>query len=919
MSVHDLAASIVGGAATVNADNPWPGLLAFRETDQSYFQGRQAETEELLRLVLRERLTVLFGLSGLGKSSLLQAGLFPRLRQENILPVYIRLDYSSERLDLPSQVIEVTTNEAYTSETEAPRPRNGESLWEYFHREANVFWNARNRPVQPLLVFDQFEETLTLGRLNQNRSVATATFLRQLADLAECRPPAELKARIDEHPAESGAFNFGRHHYKVLLSIREDFLPDLESLRASMPTLALNRMRIQRMNGEAALLVVNQAQHLIDPEVGEQVVRFVAADKASLPLASLEIEPALLSVVCRELNNRRQTRGESKISADLLKGNQDQVLADFYERSTADLAPELKSFVEHKLLTVSGYRDIVALDNALSTYRVSRTDIETLVERRLVRMEDRGGMQRLELTHDLLASVVRSSRDNRHQREKAAREHADLLKAKSKLQLFRRLAIAFAVLALICAIGWFAVSFFRYRALRNDINESTSDVRAIRLAAGQAPSINDLAKLDRLRQQLVRIGEVNSEGFPFSLRLFPRQYYRKAASDARQVYFESFKQMLFQDTQSAILADLQGLPERPSASDVYDRPYYELKAYLITTVPQNFNRSTRDFPSSILTDRWAEIKRADDEQKELARRQFEYYTRELLSGWPQLAEEDLATVQYARTYLSNVADSERYYRAILANISDIVPPISFSRMFPSATGIVSSKPVVPGAFTDKGYKMVHDAVNNPQSLLLREEWVVGKSAPTQSELTLVQEHLLKRYYRDFIEEWLNVLRNTSVLEYRDLRDALLKLDLMSGPESPILQFLWFVSDNTDLEGVRDAFTSVQNLEPPKAAHLIQPAIAPYMQALGDLRTSIDVLGSNPTGLNDQAAVAVAVTAAARAKQAAMEVAGSNSNNAYHDDYHTELLLMNFLRDPATKAQILLTKGGQVHPESPATH
>jgi hypothetical protein len=51
----------------------------------------------------------------------------------------------------------------------------------------------------------------------------------------------------------------------------------------------------------------------------------------------------------------------------------------------------------------------------------------------------------------------------------------------------------------------------------------------------------------------------------------------------------------------------------------------------------------------------------------------------------------------------------------------------------------------------------------------------------------------------------------------------------------------------------------------------------------------------------------------------MEVAGSNSNNAYHDDYQTELLLMNFLRDPATKAQILLTKGGQVHPESPATH
>jgi hypothetical protein len=86
--------------ATVNADNPWPGLLAFREADQDYFEGRPTETEDLFRLVMRERLIVFFGLSGLGKSSLLQAGLFPLLRREGILPVYIRLDFSAAKLDL---------------------------------------------------------------------------------------------------------------------------------------------------------------------------------------------------------------------------------------------------------------------------------------------------------------------------------------------------------------------------------------------------------------------------------------------------------------------------------------------------------------------------------------------------------------------------------------------------------------------------------------------------------------------------------------------------------------------------------------------------------------------------------------------------------------------------------------------------
>jgi hypothetical protein len=431
MSAEGAVLSAVAGAATVNADNPWPGLLAFRETDQGYFQGRQTETEDLLRLVRRERLTVLFGLSGLGKSSLLQAGLFPRLRPENVFPVYLRLDFSSGT-ELVAQVFATITREARTREIEAPTPRNSETLWEYFHREANNFWNFRNRPMMPLLVFDQFEEMFTLGRLDADRTAATEAFLEQLADLAECRPPAKLKAWIDEHPEEASAFDFERHYYKILLGIREDFLPDLESLRTGMPRVVLNRLRLRRMSGEAALLVVNQAQHLIDPDVGEQVVRFVAADKQHLPLAELEIEPALLSVVCRELNNRRQKISEAKISARLLQGNQEQVLADFYERSTADLAPEVRTFIEDHLLTVSGYRDSVAMENALSTPGVSRQAIDALVERRLVRREDRGGAQRLELTHDLLAGVVRASRDSRREREGAEKERAALLRAQEE-------------------------------------------------------------------------------------------------------------------------------------------------------------------------------------------------------------------------------------------------------------------------------------------------------------------------------------------------------------------------------------------------------------------------------------------------------------------------------------------------------
>ena len=75
----------------IDAERPWPGLLPFTEDARMFFHGREAETDDLFRLIEREPLTVLFGQSGLGKSSLLNAGVFPFLRRAGYLPVYLRL------------------------------------------------------------------------------------------------------------------------------------------------------------------------------------------------------------------------------------------------------------------------------------------------------------------------------------------------------------------------------------------------------------------------------------------------------------------------------------------------------------------------------------------------------------------------------------------------------------------------------------------------------------------------------------------------------------------------------------------------------------------------------------------------------------------------------------------------------------
>jgi hypothetical protein len=85
----------------------------------------------------------------------------------------------------------------------------------------------------------------------------------------------------------------------------------------------------------------------------------------------------------------------------------------------------MRAFVEDHLLTKSGFRDNLALETALEFPGVTRPLIDTLVSRRLLRIEDRLGVQRVELTHDVLAEVIRASRDTRQQRRAICASRAD--------------------------------------------------------------------------------------------------------------------------------------------------------------------------------------------------------------------------------------------------------------------------------------------------------------------------------------------------------------------------------------------------------------------------------------------------------------------------------------------------------------
>lgn len=451
--------------SAVDRDNPWPGLASFTEDSRSFFFGREKETDELSRLVRRQTLTVLFGQSGLGKSSLLQAGLFPLLRESDFLPLYLRLDHSPGSSALAEQVRSALTAAFAAAGADAPAFRAGETLWEYFHRKDVDIWSAKNRLLTPVLTFDQFEEIFTLGRADEASRERSGVFLAELACLVENRAPAAVQERLDRGELDPAGFNFQKPSCQVILSLREDFLPDLEGIRQQMPALVHNRLRLKKLSGLQALEIVTKpAPHLLAEGVAERIVEFVAGARGGSTerLAELDVEPPLLSVICRALNERRRALGQAQITADLVSGNRREILTDFYERSVADLPDGMRAFVEDHLLTKSGFRDNLALETALEYPDVTRPLIDTLVARRLLRLEDRLGVQRVELTHDVLAEVIRAARDARQQRLAVlAAEH------RSRRQRWAIAGLAVAVAALL--VG----AFFGLRTQRSSAAQAS--------------------------------------------------------------------------------------------------------------------------------------------------------------------------------------------------------------------------------------------------------------------------------------------------------------------------------------------------------------------------------------------------------------------------------------------------------------
>lgn len=503
----------------VTPESPWLGLHSFAEATQKYFFGRDDELRDLFRRVEHKTLTVIFGKSGLGKTSLLHAGLIPRLREAGYVQVAIRLGYANEDLPLSQQVIKELRAALHATGLDDLAGFTSEpiSFWELFHDPIHGMIRADGSPaVRVVLIFDQFEEIYTLG---EHRRADAQDFQEALAELVENRVPESFGEQIQRNPDMVDRIVFEEVPCKVVISMREDFLSRLERWRSAMPSLMDNRVELRPLSGPKAAMAVfspgllrEGKPPIVTMEAAATIVRFVAGAQTYIPLAEIDAIPPLLSLVCAEMNSLRLAAGREQIDPEQLKDRSADILEDFYIRCFSQAPSGLRELVEDHLLSPEGHRESLAFDTARAkleemgkTAAAGEEALATLVNARLLVVEERNGVRRIELTHDILTGIARRSRDQRREREAAEKAEKEKLEAqriaeeqRRAIRRARTIAAAF-VLLFLAALG----ALIWALALKNQADRATAEAKkAVAVANGAVAAEKRIATdlKEKLRQ-----------------------------------------------------------------------------------------------------------------------------------------------------------------------------------------------------------------------------------------------------------------------------------------------------------------------------------------------------------------------------------------------------------------------------------
>lgn len=461
---------------TTAPTSPFKGLNAFEdsELDALFFFGREREREIVVANLIASRLTVLYGPSGVGKSSLLRAAVARSLRELPEEPLVVVFSRWSEdpAAALSEALTEASGIDANGSPLEAlERVQEGRDVY---------------------LVLDQAEEYF----LYHADDGGPGSFAEAL--------PAVLAAPL---------------RINVLVSLREDSLAKLDRFTGRIPGLFANTLRLDRLDRQAAraaiILPVERFAELtgeavsVERELVERVLDEVGAGQIEPALGGLgtvegsedgaRIEAPYLQLVMQRLWEEERSAGSDVLRVGALErlGGAQHIVEEHLHGAMDELSPEQKDVAArlfNHLVTPSGTKIAHEVSDLADFGQVPleelRPVLATLAERRILRSLEEGGDLRYEIFHDVLAQPVLAWR-TRHRTEREIERQ--LTEAQRRRGRFQRLLV-FGLVGLAVVGGITAFAFVE----RGNANEQAQDAEARRLDASAAALLEDDAELSLL-------------------------------------------------------------------------------------------------------------------------------------------------------------------------------------------------------------------------------------------------------------------------------------------------------------------------------------------------------------------------------------------------------------------------------------
>ncbi len=356
--------------------NPWKGLVPYQDGDKCLFCGRERETEELSEIVRQNTIVTLYGRSGVGKTSLLQAGIFPIMRFFGYKPIPIRL--STERNageSFISCIIRIMRG-FYKSNSKSSNLRDF---------LGSIDCDDDNKP---LIILDQFEEVLRDAKDD-------ATSLLK-----------ELRALLSKNSAT---------HFRVIISLREDDLYRLEDLldRNHIDQLKRTRYRIRDIDFEGCQKIIKypaqKADLTIEDGVVEALIEKIQNDdsnnQTTADTRSNETSTLLLSLYLNRLYNK--TRHKRAITISDINTLGKRPLYNYYSDATKGLSLHKKTIIAK--MAPGGYR-LPKSESELKAILGSKFDALTKGDNRIFNIasgsKSNNEERKWELVHDRLAKNI---------------------------------------------------------------------------------------------------------------------------------------------------------------------------------------------------------------------------------------------------------------------------------------------------------------------------------------------------------------------------------------------------------------------------------------------------------------------------------------------------------------------------------